>query len=343
MAPIHYELFEAHVKDLKRVSPTAEDVFVCPICFGIFESSSIAQEALSVGHVWPKHIRKGTTQATSQRVLLCKTCNSHAGKAADASMQEFEKIHQEIKTDTHITPPRTRILAKGKPGKQPIRVGMFIKPQGESTITFALESPKTEKRRQINHEITKRIIEYMKEGPISIIVEPPPVDVSLARIGWLTSAYLFAFYTFGYRYIFQSCLDKVRKHIIASFAGKTDASLSFAPEKDLTVARWDEIASPEPSISIAIPADKNGLIYMQVNFRDVHIRMPVSCIYSIVWDGEPTPEDLAHRFFIDGTSHIPHDGICQWEDGFGEPPYGVEGKTMVSRSSGGADSTNHTG
>jgi hypothetical protein len=167
----------------------------------------------------------------------------------------------------------------------------------------------------------------MKEGPITLVVEPP-ANITLARIGWLTSAYLFAFYTFGYRYIFQSCLDQVRQAIRHSFSGQINNGLEFSNEKILTIARWDDIVSIEPRIGLLVPVDSARQAYMRVDFRDVHIRMPVFCRYSIKWDGEPTAADLEREFVVDGTTHQPHDELCQWEDGFGAPTYILEGRTI---------------
>jgi hypothetical protein len=330
MALVHLQLFDNHSQDLRHVCPAADAVFLCPICFRIFDSTSIDREELSIGHVWPAYVRKGTAEAVHHQVLLCKKCNSDAGRAADASMQEFEKLHREVKSGSLSTPPRTQILAKDHLSKKPIRTGLFIEPKGENTISFSLDAAKTERHRRNNQAIAKRIIEYLSEGPITIIVEPPSVNIALARIGWLTSAYLFAFYTFGYRYILQAKLDEVRTLIRESFSGRTNNTLEFAAEKQLTVARWDKVITDEPQIGMRIPADVSQSVYMRVDFRDVHVRLPVSYQYSIAWDDEPTDKDLEREFFFDGTSHRPHNGICHWEDGFGNPSHIVEGKNIVS-------------
>ena len=330
MAPIHHTLFDLHADDLQRVCPDADRVFVCPICLKVREVRHIGSGELNLGHVWPEHIRKGSKEAAQHYVLLCEPCNSAAGRTADAGMQEFEKINEQIKDGQITTAPRFQIVAAGRPDKKPINIGLFVESKGENTISFALESPRTKKQKKNNEEIMKQIVDYMKEG-ITLIRNPPP-NLFLARAGWLTSAYLFAFYAFGYRYIFQSCLDEVRQSILLSFTKQIDSKLAFSNDKILTVAKWNEKVYNKPHIGVLMPVNPERQAYMRIDFRDTHIRMPVFWKYSAGWDGELIEEDLEREFILDGTGHQPHNELCDWENGFGAPDYCVKGKELISPS-----------
>jgi 5-methylcytosine-specific restriction endonuclease McrA len=88
------KLFKAHLADLKSVAPNLGDVFICPICLERFTIDAIYNEVVTDGHVWPGYIREkpGSALATSQRILLCKTCNSTSGSRGDKQIQLLEKI-----------------------------------------------------------------------------------------------------------------------------------------------------------------------------------------------------------------------------------------------------------
>ena len=331
---IHQQLFDQHARDLQGLFPNIEQKFVCPICLNILGNESIKQERVNLGHVWPEYIRKGTTKAVHQQVLLCTDCNSKAGESADASMQTFEKLRNEKEIGNISTPLRTQIISTRRPDRKPIKTGLFIKNEGENRITIKLEEARTEKQRVNNIMINERIRQYNQDGPISIIVESS-VNLRLARVGWLTSAYLLAFYTFGYRYIFQRGLDPVRDIIRKSFDKIVDETLEFDHRKFLTVGRWDDILQPEPRIGIMLPIDRSLQSYMSVDFQSVHIRMPAQYRYDIVWeeasqieDSEDN-EDNVQSFFVDGSGHLPHNDECHWEDGFGKIDYTIGGEEMI--------------
>jgi 5-methylcytosine-specific restriction endonuclease McrA len=93
MSKEHQEhLLKFHIEDLKGFLPGAKEVFVCPICLNVFSFDCIEDNLVDVGHVWPKYFRERSEQAKHQQVLLCKKCNSSAGRAGDEIIQEDAQI-----------------------------------------------------------------------------------------------------------------------------------------------------------------------------------------------------------------------------------------------------------
>jgi len=56
---------------------------------------------------------------------------------------------------------------------------------------------------------------------MNMIIEPTSlINADVTKAGWITSAFLLAFYTFGYRYIANDYMDPVRKYIWGFFEWK---------------------------------------------------------------------------------------------------------------------------
>ena len=68
-------------------------------------------------------------------------------------------------------------------------------------LTFAQEVKSGQWVRN-NPKEQARFLSIVYQETFTILVHPhPELKAGLARVGWLTSAYLLAFYAFGYRYI----------------------------------------------------------------------------------------------------------------------------------------------
>jgi hypothetical protein len=133
------------------------------------------------------------------------------------------------------------------------------------------------------------------ENPFGSLINWP-----LAQVGWLTSAYLFAFYSFGYRYILQSCLNPVRNIILHSKPEKRDKQLDFQETKDITVRLCSEPTHfcSDPIIGLVVPFDDQTPFHQEVSFLSYHVRLPVpsmdrrEIILQIFGDeGSPIPEN----------------------------------------------------
>ncbi len=318
-----FNLFEQHLFDLKQISPEADDVFVCPICLSIIARSNIDAETVDLGHVWPSFLRNLVSLDTikHQQVLLCKSCNSSAGSRGDHEMQEHEKVCQ---------------------GLLPSNV--WILPQGKSLFMLKLNVTKYKNQKiilKLNpsqgewlHNPRWKKFREVADGKqrITIAINQFTRNWKLAQVGWLTSAYLYAFYTFGYRYVLQTMLDPVREYIRLSFSGNTDDRLSFESQTDVSVRSCKEHNYQEPRIEY-ISQTQGSIIpsHFEISLLHYHTRLPVPLrlYFDIAPETLPDPQMV---WAADATGHMPHEGTCDWEMLLAQPDYEVIGTEIFRRN-----------
>lgn len=318
----NFNLFEQHLIDLRRVSPNADDVFVCPICFSTIRRNDINQNTVNLGHIWPAFIRSEveSDDAKHQQVLLCKSCNSSAGSRGDNEMQKHEKARR------GLLPSKVWVHVRGEP---PLALELFVTmsddgPPYEGQVTVRV--PPGEWEYNDRWKRFRDIADGQKQ--IDIAVNQFTADRKLAYAGWLTSAYLFAFYTFGYRYVFQNALDPVRDYIRQSFQEQTDNRLYFHRTKNLAVQTCKTHNYQEPKIIYHTKTQGSAVPHhLEVSLLDYHVRlpMPLKEYEEIPVDLLPDPEMV---LAADATGHTPHDEECIWEQLLNEPEYEVIGTTL---------------
>jgi len=267
-------LFRVHSNDLASCDPTYLNHFVCPVCFGVFSLDDITSRVLSDGHVWSEGIREksSTEKIRLQRILLCTKCNSRAGTKGDKQMQLREMVKDAEKKGELFGERRVAVI-RG-PAEEPIkllaqlRLGQNEAIQGQ--IVFPLD--KTGKWARNNPKEQERFEAICKENPFSMIVYPfHEIKEHLAEAGWITSAYLLAFYSFGYRYILNSDMDRVRDYILSSFSATPDR-----PPKldDFGIQECGAHFYQEPQIGVVIPLDGKTGVHLEISLFDYHIRLP---------------------------------------------------------------------
>lgn len=267
-------LFRAHSVDLASLYPDLPDHFVCPICLHVFSHESLQSAALSDGHVWPDAIRRksGTEKITLQRVLLCTECNNHAGSSGDKQMQ-LRELAKDAEMKGELYGQRKIEIVRG-PAKKPIRlqgkIRMDKKKTNEGQMVFSLD--KNKEWAGNNPKERERFEALGRDKHFSIIVHPfREMKVNLAEVGWITSAYLLAFYTFGYRYILNKDLDRVRDYIKKSFE---DEPGECPKEGDFGLKECATHNYQEPEIGLMIPLDRETDVHLQISLFDYHIRLP---------------------------------------------------------------------
>ena len=272
------KLFAAHQNDLQDVIPEIGTAVLCPICLNEFEQTALYDGQLTDGHVWPREIRERTNSelATSQRVLLCKECNSKAGSRGDAQMQILQRVRDSEKTGQLYGERRVELLIRGE---EPKKLRSKIIRTGEKNARFVWDvDPVTRSWRRNNPEVQKRFEALGSEDRFSVVVHPPHDLVShLAMTGWVTSAYLLAFYRLGYRYLLNPWLDPVRDYIKSSFEESAKEHLAF-PESDVFSAGiCKEHCYDDPILELMVPFDGETPMHLQVSFLDYHVRLPFPC------------------------------------------------------------------
>lgn len=356
-------LFANHAKDLTRINPSVSGKFVCPTCFHVFSVEDLDKEnILSVGHVWPqKFFRDRSPKANEQVILLCKSCNSKGGRTFDAAMQEMEKFLETQRNgdvymrqivdfiDPHdFTKKKIRmqlfVLQKDN-GLSPEDIDKIVSNDGivvripDNSVDTGFFPLIDETGRKHYSEADWALAKSYLQTGATVMMHPHDSDWSKGRIskkpklwqvGLLTAAYLYAFHTFGYRYIFQASLDSVRIYIQDAFEKKVDSRLDFENTKTINVSSFPAYYQ-HPDIGFFNPFDDKIPHHLRVHFLGYAIWLPIQYTYVFQVDRANIPEQGG--IMASAYGHLPHDGLCQWERLLGEPDHEIRDNTMVLRES----------
>ncbi|NLG99398.1 MAG: hypothetical protein GX491_18750 [Chloroflexi bacterium] len=327
------ELFINHSKDLSDVNPNFVDFFICPICRNIFDVNDISSNKITDGHVWPEYIRQKSKSeiAVNQRVLLCKDCNDRAGSHGDKQMQLRERI-KDAEARSEVFDER-RIEIVKQPGFEPIRLrgkpAFKVADVMSGRITFNVDQKRKQWARN-NPTEQKRFLALAADQSFTMIVYPHhELNSRLALAGWITSAYLFSFYSLGYRYIFQNEADIVRRFILSSFDDNLLKELQLPDSVTVGISETKNFYRNDPQIGLTIPIDGQYPVFLEVQFLDYQIRLPITfipevfeyLIYSTpgIIETLQNAENNKHDLFspISCTKTVLHD--CIWDYILGKP------------------------
>ena len=341
------DLFQYHTENLQAVCPRAGNVFVCPICFRVFtpkdldDQITVPERRLSIGHVWPEDFHLRSQRAKQQQVLLCRPCNSKAGSHGDAMMQKLERLRASSVLGKLGETRLVEVIPSPPHGwtKEPARFRAEVETQSEDGKQFTV----TPVAKQSDPKELAKFHHYTTQGPCSVTVYSPKVPakvrahfVPFVQVGWLTSAYLLSFYTFGYRYIFQACLDPIRAYILSSFEKKVNNRLFFQESQTLGVSTCNVHFNDHPEIDFVLYAFKEEVSpHLETSFLRYHVRLPVQHI-DIPLDVSNELE-MSNKFatlndvrniVARASGHRAHAYQCSWDEILGKPDYYVEGQTL---------------
>lgn len=314
-------LFNLHVADLKSVLSIPTESFVCPICLGIFDvikRDEDKKQILNEGHIFPDYFRD-KLDSFNKSVLLCENCNSKSGTHGDEHMQLAEQI-KDGKASGELFGER-RIHVVPDFHKPPIilnNVNVNLSPDIKLLQDLRI-NPKGNNPKEIEKYGT------LTEPPCLIKIEPhhPKMSPSLAKVGALTAAYLFAFYTFGYRYVFSPYLNPVRDCIRKSFETDRQQIIQLPPSDFISITNCGG-SHTVPEITLAFVFDRKTPVRLSVCFLNYHIKLPFTCNPDLLSDviqqsGPNLPPNVPN--FENREFHIPpitcnkmepHD--CFWDD-----------------------------
>jgi hypothetical protein len=268
-------LFNAHAIDLVDIRPDLQNVFVCPICLRRFDKNAISQELLTDGHVWPKKIRTTSQSAKGMHILLCKECNNTAGSFGDRHMQINEDVLIGEKTGKLSGKRLVQLLIN--PEGESIKLHAYVTRNEEDksiTLTGRLDNNlKIIDCRPEDQAKMQEIIKTRKVVGLSI-QQNKELSLELARSGWITSAYLMAFFSLGYRYILNPILNPVRTLIIQSFDKSVSKQLGHQDTENFAVNEYISKYFNNPELKAIIPLDQNKLPYLQISFCEYQIKIP---------------------------------------------------------------------
>lgn len=329
------QLHRAHLEDLSTVTDIAPNVgerFVCPICLVDFGPEDFEAGNLTDGHVWPAYLREksGSHAARTQRVLLCRRCNSDAGGHGDGQVQLMEQV-RDAEGKGELYGVRTIEVLHGL-GKEPIVIRARIFQPAPLSATLKFDIDKRTGNWARNDPKAQALFEALGDQgqPVSMVVHPHPhLKPHLARAGWVTSAYLLAFYALGYRYIFHESLNVVRQYIIESFAVEAKQGLDLPSSEVFRFEMTDE-GYKDPQISLIIPIRGDKPVRLQANFLQYQVTLPFrfddSALRTLIFARTTNVEALISRALETGhplaasiqcTKTEPHD--CLWDYVLGKP------------------------
>lgn len=327
------ELFASHVQDLRSICPKAGTVFVCPICFSVFTEDALLGCGLNNGHVWNKEfVRRHcatSVRAIHQQILLCHRCNSRSGGRGERILLDFEDFRrtkaagQFYRAKVQVAPSsglHEPAVFESLPVKEVTKDGAILEFPKRKDTGHPLYSPKER----------QKLEQYKIAGPCNVILEetyPATEKWQQAQSVLLTSAYLLAFYSFGYRYAFQANLDPVREYILDSFEGNVDARLNLQATKTVAVSMCTQHFNEDPELDF-FPADANSPHYLEISFLDYHARLPYKHAFSIPRELLPLPHNVRAITYQAGEHRV-HSGPCHVDSLIGEPDYCVEGRRLI--------------
>jgi hypothetical protein len=259
--------------------PGKEGIFICPICLREFTEEEIDNKILQDGHVWPAAMRKKSKLANDQSVLLCTFCNNTAGSHGDKQMQMFEKIKEKERVGELYGIRKVEITENAD--LKPIR--MVVKVSQDKDGSVNLEGSLNEKKQWLGSspEDQARFVELAKRSmktqqQVGITIHPlTGYKQNLVEAGWITSAYLMAFYSLGYWYILNEKFNFIREYIISSFDSKNDNPPKLQPTEDFHIYTNETVNFPDPQIRISFPYNSNENIRLEVCFLKYEISLPI--------------------------------------------------------------------
>lgn len=320
------QLFLAHTTDLSDVMsdldvnlvPNVKNRVLCPICLVGYPEEAVVDGTLTDGHVWPNAIRQRGEQARHHRVLLCAKCNHSSGSRGDAEMQIFRQVQEEESSGYYVG---RRVRIAFGPDVRPISLNASV--IATNTSDSAINANiRLEASRNDPQEMARfRALSQNRHCSLTI---PPHANIrpEVARVGWLTAAYLMAFRAFGYRYILHPWLNPVRQCILDSF----DNDKPVFPESEvLQIRQCKEHNCEDPTIEVVVTPDGDHPVHVQVDFWNFHIRLPFHFSPDVLRAaiGLHMPDDFvlqageALGIGVQCTKMNPHE--CIWDYVIGKP------------------------
>jgi uncharacterized C2H2 Zn-finger protein len=262
-----HKLFDAHTKDLNELLVHPEEIIACPICLKVFDRRAVDQKVVNDGHVWPKDIRKMSEKAGHMQLILCRSCNGRSG-SADNQMQLHEKISEGDKLGNLYG--RRKILIYGENSDDPIKIqANDIRFTESKTLRFT-------SRLYVYDTTDLEPILSISRGDKTVkttILQPSEYHPGLVPAAWITSAYLMAYYTLGYKYILHPKMKLVRDYILKSF-DNSNILPAIPKEEDFSFIQYEGEYVPDPMIGMLYPVERGRLAFIQVNFLSYEVRLP---------------------------------------------------------------------
>lgn len=242
---------------LRRLDPSFDGDFKCPICLRSFQA--VDEDGATEAHIVPQ--AAGGTLST----FLCRDCNSGAGSGIDKWFGEHLHLRRSKKTIIDSRIKTGRINLDG------ISLGGRIETGENGGLNVLLYKDRTDPKswRAVDERIRGG-------GPKVLDIEFPLLGKSRdVNLGALQAAYLSFFKGFGYVPVLQRSFDIVRSQLLE-------------PEKNLLGAQFIARTSEDLGYSIGV-AEIDRNICLFASFFDLVVFLPP---YGEINFYEQLPEDF---------------------------------------------------
>jgi len=194
------QIFDTYSKNLNLVTPythpgfKSSDVYVCPLCFGIYGREALKTKILTIEHVPPKSV------GWKKKVLTCQKCNTKQGGQIDSHLQRTLKTRS-----FNRLVPGTKIQAKIISNDSiklhgTIQIGMNAK-EFKIEVDPKRSDPENYQKHQTLLEsgnLKKTTFSYGKG------------NLRKTTLSILRAGYLWGFAELGYGFIFNPNFDSLR-------------------------------------------------------------------------------------------------------------------------------------
>lgn len=177
--------------------------FICPLCIRIFNVGQLGEQInsyITIEHVPPENL------AGKPIALTCKDCNSTCGHDLDVYLRN-EVEHNER---AYFNGSKGHFSKYSHGG---VEVNAITNEDKDGTINIWIE------RKHNPPIIFDKFIESVKTSADDLHIDGRLIlgdhkrNNKMANVAMLKSAYLYAFYKLGYKYILNTNLDAIRKQI----------------------------------------------------------------------------------------------------------------------------------
>lgn len=219
-----FNLFSENLRLIKeheqvRIDSDIDDGYLCPICFEIYDRTHLesnSQNPLTLEDVPPKSL------GGKPLILTCRNCNSFCGHALDSHL-----LNLLLDNDAIQFLPNSGFKTVFE--KEGNKMGGYIKVDDKGKLNLHLKSEWSNPKESnifMNNVFPPKglwmpgLLPFGESEPEPwkskefLIQKPTRANERKAEIALLKSAYLFAFSKFGYSFLINGGLIKVREQIL---------------------------------------------------------------------------------------------------------------------------------
>ncbi len=197
------EVEQLHISFPEGYDDMGKGSFICPLCLKLFNVGQLGEQVnsyITIEHV-PPEILGG-----KPIVLTCKDCNSTCGHDVDVYLRnEIEHLER-----AYFNGPKGHFSKYSHGG---VEVNAITNEDKDGTVNISIE------RKRNSPIVFNTFIESVDASADDLNIDGRLIlgdhkrNVIKADIAILKSAYLYAFYKLGYKYILSTKLDAIRKQI----------------------------------------------------------------------------------------------------------------------------------